>query len=48
MIFRRLLQKLMPRLHEKSIESALALHRRGEARSDGLVLVKAAHHLDID
>lgn len=48
MIFRKLLQRLTARVHKTNIENALALHRRGEARSDGLVLLKAAHHLEIE
>lgn len=30
------------------IERALALHRRGEARSDGLTLAVVSHHLEIE
>lgn len=30
---------------QKRIEYALALHRRGEARPDGLTLIRAFHHL---
>src|SRR5579862_9501877 len=47
-IFRRLLQRLTATVHKTSVENALALHRRGEARDDGLVLIKASHHLEIE
>jgi hypothetical protein len=33
---------------ENRIQNALALHRAGEARPDGLTLIRASHHLEIE
>lgn len=46
------LKKLSPKRKaardRKAIQDALALHRRGEVRRDGLDLISAAHHLEIE
>src|SRR5580692_9615531 len=46
--FESIMQRL--RLHNgrRKIASALALHRRGEVRPDGLILTQSSHHLDIE
>jgi hypothetical protein len=46
--FTSLLRRLHLYSEEKGIENALALHRRGEVRSDGLTLIQASHHLKIE
>ena len=46
-ILARYLQKLKIWNHRRSIHRALALHLRGEVRSDGLALIKAHNRLEI-
>jgi hypothetical protein len=46
--FKSVLQKLNLYRNRQGIEHALALHRRGEVRGDGLTLIKASCQLDIE
>jgi hypothetical protein len=42
--FKSFLRKLNLYSYRRGIENALALHRRGEVRSDGLILIQGSHH----
>ena len=42
------LHRLEKTIHRHNIERALALHRRGEVRSDGLKAVRTSNHLEIE
>ena len=42
-----LLQRKVAKVR-RAIQDALALHRRGEVRGDGLSLISASHHLEIE
>jgi hypothetical protein len=46
--FKNVLRKLDLYSDRHGIENALALHRRGEVRRDGLTLTRACHHLEIE
>jgi hypothetical protein len=46
--FKSFLLKRKVARDRKSIQDALALHRRGEARRDGLTLTSASHRLEIE
>ena len=46
-LFERCVQKLDLWRFRRSVEDALALHRRGEVRSDGLKLHGVSNHLEI-
>jgi len=47
-IFKNLLRRLYLHDHRRGIESALALHHRGEVRTDGLTLMRSTHRLEIE
>jgi hypothetical protein len=42
------LHRLEKTIHRHNIEWALALHRRGEVRSDGLKAIRVSNHLEIE
>ena len=46
-IVETLLQRLEKTIHRHNIEWALALHRRGEVRPDGLKATRVSNHLEI-
>jgi hypothetical protein len=46
-LLERCLRKLDGWRHQRSVKDALALHRRGEGRNDGLALDNLRHHLEI-
>ena len=46
--FTNVLRRLRPCDNRRGIENALALHRRGEVRPDGLILIRATHRLAIE
>jgi hypothetical protein len=46
--FKDVLQKLSFSEDRRRVEHALALHRRGEVRSDGLMLTALSHHLEVE
>jgi hypothetical protein len=48
MSLKSFLLKRKPSRDRKAIQDALALHHRGEARRDGLNLIQASHHLEIE
>jgi hypothetical protein len=48
MTLQTLLKKLVADSFRAGIKRALALHRRGEVRPDGLTLTRALHHLEIE
>jgi hypothetical protein len=48
MTLQTLLKKLVADSSRAGIKRALALHRRGEVRQDGLTLTTASHHLEIE
>jgi hypothetical protein len=43
-LLKSFLRKLNLYSYRHAIENALALHRRGEVRRDGLILIKGSHH----
>jgi hypothetical protein len=47
-VLRPLFRKLDAFRYQRNIEGALALHRRGEVRKDGLTAVSVATHLEIE
>jgi hypothetical protein len=47
-ILETILHRTEKTLHRHNVEWALALHRRGEVRSDGLKVITVSNHLEIE